>query len=101
MINWAINIRYAWERKVFLETEWDLRTAIFNWVKMAAKNISVYQDDKPELSPVDANDLRILEKVMAGMTSAVVNGYVLDFCEELDSDEVHIAAREKAVACGE
>ncbi len=101
MINWAINIRYAWERKVFLENEWDLRTAIFNWVKTAAKNISAYQEDRPDLSPDDANDLRVLEKVMAGMTSAVSNGYVLDFCEELDSDKVHIAAKKKAVACGE
>ncbi len=101
MINWAINIRYAWERKVFLETEWELRTAIFNWVETAAQNISTYQNNKPELSPDDANDLRVLEKVMAGMTSAVVDGYVLDFCEELDSDEVHIAARKKAIACEE
>ena len=100
MVNWAIEIRYAWERKVFLETEWDLRTAIFNWVKTASKNISAYQEEKPELSPDDANDLRVLEKVMAGMTSAVLNGYTFDFCEELDSDEVHIAAREKPLHVG-
>lgn len=101
MINWAINIRYAWERNVFLETEWDLRTAIFNWVKIAAKNISAYQEEKPKLSPDDANDLRVLEKVMASMTAGVLNGYVLDFCKDLDAEEVHIAARKKAVACGE
>lgn len=100
MVNWAIEIRYAWERKVFLENEWDLRTAIFNWVKTASKNISAYQEEKPELSPDDANDLRVLEKVMAGMTSAVLNGYTFVFCEELDSDEVHIAAREKPLHVG-
>ncbi|MBO6235387.1 MAG: glycosyltransferase [Schwartzia sp.] len=95
MINWAINIRYAWERKVFLETEWDLRTAIFNWTRTAAQNISAYQEDKPDLSPDDESDLRVLEQVMAGMTAAVSNEYVFDFCEELDADEMHIAARKK------
>lgn len=99
MICWAIEIRYAWERKVFLETEWDLRTAIFNWIKAAANNISAYQDVNPELSPEEEYDLRILEKVMASMTAALLNGYVLDFCEELDTtDEIHIAARKKTAS---
>lgn len=104
MINWAINIRYAWERKVFLETEWDLRTAIFNWTRTAAQNISAYQEDKPDLSPDDESDLRVLEQVMASMTASVLNGYEFDFGEALDADETHIAAKgkpkKKCACCG-
>lgn len=102
MINWAINIRYAWERKVFLETAWDLRTAIFSWVKTTAKSISAYQEKKPVLSPVEANDLRVLERVMGGMTAALSNGYVLNYCEELDANESHMATKkrtQKRCAC--
>lgn len=102
MINWAIEIRYAWERNVFLETEWDLRTAIFNWIKITAKNIAAYQEEKSKLLPEEANDLRILEQVMAGMTAAMLNGYVLNFCAELDDEEVHIAGQtaiSKKCAC--
>ena len=95
LINWAINIRYAWERKVFLENERDLRTAIFNWIRTVASNISKYQEDRPQLSPDDENDLRVLEQAMAGMASAVVNGYEFDFGEELDADETHIATKDK------
>lgn len=86
MINWALEIQYAWERKVFLETEWDIRTAIINWTKTTAKNLSAYQQEMPELSPVEAKDLRALEMVMARMIAALSNGYVLDFDGILDID---------------
>ncbi len=86
MICWAIEIRYAWERKVFLETEWDIRTAIFNWTKTTAKNLAAYQQEMPELSSVEAKDLRALEQIMARMVAALSNGYVLDFEGILDID---------------
>lgn len=86
MINWAIAIQYAWKRKVFLETEWDIRTAIFNWTKTAAKNLAAYQQEMPELSPLEEKDLRALELVMARMIAALSNGYILDFEGILDID---------------
>lgn len=94
MINWVIEIRYAWERHVFLETEQDLRTAILNWTNVTTHNLLVYQEDASELSPDDAKDLQLLEHVLAVMTAALSNGFILDFGEELDAkDEVHMAAR--------
>lgn len=86
MINWAIAIHYAWERKVFLETEWDIRTAIFNWTKITAKNLAAYQQEMPKLSPLEVKDLRALELVMVRMIAALSNGYILDFEGILDID---------------
>lgn len=86
MICWAIEIRYAWENKIFLETEWDIRTAIFNWTKTTAKNLVAYQQELPELSPIEIKDLQELELIMARMIAALSNGYVLDFEGILDID---------------
>ena len=93
MINWAIEIRYAWERHVFLETEQDLCTAILNWTKVTINNLLVYHEASSELSPDAVRDLQLLERVLAVMTAALSNGYILDFGEELDVDEVHMEAR--------
>ena len=87
MINWALEIQYAWRRKVFLETEWDIRTAIINWTKTTTKNLSVYQEEMPELSPIEKKDLHALEQLLAIMTAALSNGYLLDFGGVLEADE--------------
>ena len=87
MINWALEIQYAWRRKVFLETEWDIRTAIINWTKTTTKNLSVYQEKMPELSPIEKKNLHALEQLLAIMTAALSNGYLLDFGGVLEADE--------------
>ncbi|MBR1553111.1 MAG: glycosyltransferase [Schwartzia sp.] len=93
MVSWALDIRYAWERKIFLESEPDLRLAILNWIKTTATNLLTYEEEQPDLSPDDANDLKVLEHVFASMAAALSNGYMLDFGEALDRDETHKAIR--------
>ena len=85
MVSWALQIRYAWERKVFLENEPDLRLSILNWSKSALTNLISCQEKLSDLPPDDEKDLRVFERVLAAMTAALVNGYVLDFGEELNA----------------
>ena len=98
LLSWAINIRYAWERNVFLETEQDLRCAILSWIKVTVNTLFIHLEMQPNLSPEDATDFRVLEQTFTGMAAALSDGYVLDFGEVLDSDEVHLAARRKATS---
>ena len=83
LVNWAIEIRYAWGKKVFLETEREMRLSVLNWILVALGALRECDEQQPELSPDDAKDLQLLEKVFAGMAAALSNGYVLDYGKEL------------------
>lgn len=75
-VSWARLFKIAWERKVFIKNEQDLRFRILNWLYSADMRLLQamqfnYHDDS----------FTVLEKTMTAMTEALYNGYKLNLPE--------------------
>lgn len=77
-ICWALEIQTAWQRKVFLETEWDVHNAILRWMQEAVRILQIAQHKGPQ-----ETDVVVLQEIVIRMAQALQNGFVLDF--ELDT----------------
>ena len=77
VIDWALFIKYYWDKKVFLKTENDCRRAIIFWLDKHALRIlnrayqANYYDDQ----------VALIEKLLVAMSQALSNGYQIDLPE--------------------
>ena len=78
-ICWLINIRYAWNHKIYLESEEDIEKALLMWLEKATNQIKIYQADGYSSKRFD-----LLKRIIEDVSRAMTNGYVLDFNLLLD-----------------
>lgn len=73
-IRWAKLVKRAWEQKIFLATETDLRTAILAWFEFSAlRGLKL-----PLQRDYHGAEVEALEKVFAAMALALSNGYQIE-----------------------
>ena len=71
-INFAKEVATAWNRKIFLETEEELRKTIIHWLPKAANALQ-----RGLLENYNGKEMKIMPKVITLMTQALYNGYNL------------------------
>ena len=76
-IAWAKLIYTAWEKKIFLKTEHDLKFAIYRWLAEHGC-ISMFDAYKKNY---DFEEMKVLERIIIDMTQALSNGGKLDWSE--------------------
>ena len=76
-IGWAKEITRCWNKKIVLKTEEDIRLTIVVWLRIAAGfMIKTYMDNYQHERKY------LLEKIIANMTQALVNGFIIDWPKE-------------------
>lgn len=73
-IQWAKLIKSAWERKIFLKTEKDIRTSIIGWFSFPA----LRGLDIPLRNNYHGKEVETLEKYFVTMSQALSNGYKIE-----------------------
>ena len=72
-INYAKLLKSAWDRKIFLKTETDVRRALYYWLQLAASRLRFAVENN-----LSANEVKSLEKTFIAMTKALENGYKIE-----------------------
>ena len=75
-IYWAKIFKIAWDKKIFLETEDEIRVRIIEWLFSACLRLKVSHAKK-----FTDKSITTLEKIMTAMTQALYNGYQINFFE--------------------
>lgn len=75
-VSWAKIFKTAWDKKIFIKTERDIRKKIIGWIYSADRRLAEalqknYHDDS----------FTVLEKTMTAMTQALYNGYKINLPE--------------------
>ena len=75
-IVWAKVISSAWDEKIFLQTEEDLKSCILRWLEIVAASLNKANRERYY------NDLiATLEKTFVAMSQALINGYKIELPE--------------------
>ena len=70
---WAKIFKTAWEEKLFIKTEDDLRTCILKWINTISNSLVRAQKEN-----YYSEYVTLLEKTLAAMATALYNGYNID-----------------------
>jgi hypothetical protein len=78
---WAIELKYAWNKKIFIQDKKSMRNAIYRWISLASGVLTRVEDD-------EINSVNYLKAVctLQDMAQALTHDYQLNYEINAESD---------------
>lgn len=73
-ICWLLNIRYAWNNRIYLKSERDINIALNTWLEKARRQVAMYSRINYTSKRFD-----LLKRLIDSVEVALHNGYILKF----------------------
>lgn len=73
LLCWLLDIKYAWDNKMFLTTDEEFKKTIIQWLKKAMVRMEKRCDDN-----YDTPRFKLLKKVFVKVAESLINGYKLE-----------------------